>query len=124
MIVADTDVLIDFLTGSDPGAERVAACLEEGALWTTVVTSYELLAGMRSEEQLAVVRQLLNALPVLPLDEGGVEKAAGIHRSLASRGEAIGMADGLIAGIVTHQGAALLTRNRRHFQRVEDLRLA
>ncbi len=34
------------------------------------------------------------------------------------------MADSLIAGIVLTTGATLLTRNRRHFERVPDLRLA
>jgi predicted nucleic acid-binding protein len=34
------------------------------------------------------------------------------------------MADSLIAGIALAQGATLLTRNRRHFARVEGLKLA
>lgn len=34
------------------------------------------------------------------------------------------MADSLIAGIVLTAGAMLLTRNRRHFERVAGLRLA
>jgi predicted nucleic acid-binding protein len=34
------------------------------------------------------------------------------------------MADSLIAGIVTSNGGALLTRNRRHFERVPGMRLA
>jgi predicted nucleic acid-binding protein len=34
------------------------------------------------------------------------------------------MADSLIAGIVTSSAGTLLTRNRRHFERVPGLRLA
>jgi predicted nucleic acid-binding protein len=34
------------------------------------------------------------------------------------------MADSLIAGIVLAQAATLLTRNRRHFERVAGLKLA
>ena len=37
---------------------------------------------------------------------------------------AIGMADSLIAGIALTADLALLTRNRRHFERVEGLMLA
>ena len=33
------------------------------------------------------------------------------------------MADSLIAGIVRVRGAVLLTRNRKHFERVQNLRL-
>jgi predicted nucleic acid-binding protein len=37
---------------------------------------------------------------------------------------AIWMADSLIAGIALHVGGTLLTRNQRHFERVEGLDLA
>jgi tRNA(fMet)-specific endonuclease VapC len=47
-----------------------------------------------------------------------------VRRALELRGEPIGMADSLIAGIVLQHGGTLLTRNRRHFERVEGLRLA
>lgn len=124
MIVADTDVLIDFLSGADPGAELVAHHLGHGDLWTTVVSQFELMAGARSEKQEEVIRQLLRALPILPLIEGSAERAAAVRRALTAGGDTIGMADSLIAGIVLHQDATLLTRNRRHFERVEGLHLA
>ena len=123
MIVADTDVLIDFLAGSDPGADLVATHLEQGSLWTTVISQFELLAGVRNKKQLNTIRQLLRALPTLALEAGAAEVAAEIGRDLGSRGEQIAMPDSLIAGIVVHQGATLLTRNEKHFARVKDLRL-
>ncbi len=48
MTLADTDVLIDFLAGREPTAERVARELESGTLWTTVITRFEMLSGARS----------------------------------------------------------------------------
>jgi predicted nucleic acid-binding protein len=63
-------------------------------------------------------------LPALPLNAEGSDRAARIRHALEERGEAIGMADSLIAGIVSTFRAALLTRNRRHFARVRDLDLA
>ena len=42
MTLADTDVLIDFLAGREPAAERVARELESGNLWTTVITRFEM----------------------------------------------------------------------------------
>ena len=50
--------------------------------------------------------------------------ASEIRRSLERSGNPIGMADSLIAGIVTSNGGTLLTRNRRHFERVPGMRLA
>ena len=42
-IIADTDVLIDFLAGHEPSASRIALELERGDLRTTAVTRFELL---------------------------------------------------------------------------------
>ncbi|MEX2529018.1 MAG: type II toxin-antitoxin system VapC family toxin [Gemmatimonadota bacterium] len=39
------------------------------------------------------------------------------------RGSPLPMADLAIAGICLELGASLLTRNRRHFERIEALRL-
>jgi tRNA(fMet)-specific endonuclease VapC len=124
MIVADTDVLIDFLAGRDPGAERVAAELERGDLATTVINRFELLAGARGKRQEGAVQELLAALLTLPLEEEAADEAAGIRRSLESSGAGIGMGDSLIAGIVRARHAVLLTRNRSHFDRVPGLELS
>jgi predicted nucleic acid-binding protein len=123
MMVADTDVLIDFLAGRAPAAERIALEIEHGQLRTTVITRFELQAGALTPRQQRLVGDLLAALPSLPLDEPAADAAAGIRRALEQAGEGIGMADSLIAGIVVRHGGMLLTRNRRHFARVPGLAL-
>jgi len=47
-----------------------------------------------------------------------------VRLKLEKAGIGIGMADSLIAGIALAQGATLLTRNPRHFERVDGLKLA
>ncbi|MCE7939082.1 VapC toxin family PIN domain ribonuclease [bacterium] len=123
MIVADTDVLIDFLADRNPGAGRVAIEIAAGQLYTTAVTRFELLAGARTDVQRVRVLQLLGPLRVLALDTPAADAAAEVRRSLEAGGMSIGMADSLIAGIVLSQGGLLLTRNRRHFERVPGLKL-
>ncbi len=124
MIVADSDVLIDALHGREPGARRVTEGLEAGILATTAVSAFELLSGTRSPEQREVVATLLAALPVLPLDQKAAETAALLRQELEGQGQTIGMADYLIAGICVSRSTALLTRNRKHFQRISALALA
>ena len=124
MIVADTDVLIDFLRGKGGGADQVELELERGSLVTTVITRFELLAGARSDHQRSTVLVLLEGLVTLPLDEESADRAADVRRSLQAEGLDIGMADSLIAGITLERGAILLTRNRRHFDRVDGLVLS
>jgi predicted nucleic acid-binding protein len=123
MTVADTDVLIDYLTGKGE-AEAVEKLLRRGTLRTTVITRFELLSGAKNEKQLARLSQLLEAVPSLVLDDAAADAASEIRRSLEVSGNSIGMADSLIAGIVTNNGGTLLTRNNRHFSRVPGLKLA
>ena len=121
MIVADTDVLIDFLEGRQPEAQAVADALAAGSLQTTVINQFELMSGARQPRQRKAVQTLLESLPALPLDRNAAQKAAEVRLELERSGIGIGMADSLIAGIVLLHGARLLTRNRRHFERVPRL---
>lgn len=122
MIVADSDVLIDFL--ADKGAARtVEKYLRKGTLRTTVVNRFELLSGAKTPGQFAKTMQLLAAVPSLDLDDLAADAASEIRKTLEKDGNGIGMADSLIAGIVFTNDAILLTRNKRHFERVEGLRL-
>jgi tRNA(fMet)-specific endonuclease VapC len=123
MIVADTDVLIDFLAGKGAGADAIARELGAGDLHTTAITRFELLSGVRTRRQESSVAQLLAAVPALPVDTEAADSAAEVRRQLEARGEGIGMADSLIAGTVMRHGGKLLTRNTRHFSRVAGLEL-
>lgn len=123
MNVADTDVLIDYLRGRDPGASWIERHLATGAsLRTTVISRFELLAGARTDEEREVVETLLAAVPSLPLDDDSADRAAKVRSRLEQEGVGIGMGDSLIAGIVLTAGGTLVTRNLRHFRRVPDLR--
>ena len=126
VIVADTDVLIDALDrGRAPAVDRIARLLERGELATTAVTLYELTAGPRTTGgQLELLHVTLEAAVVLPVTRGAAEIAASTNRYLARRGEAIAVADTLVAGVCIAHGLPLLTRNRKHFSRVPGLELA
>lgn len=124
MTIADSDVLIDFLSNVEPSASHVARELERGRLVTTAINRFELLSGARTERQERTIRELLAVLPTLPINEITADRSAEVRRKLESAGLAIGMADSLIAGVALSQGAVLLTRNRRHFDRVVGLKLA
>jgi tRNA(fMet)-specific endonuclease VapC len=123
MIVADTDVLIDYLQGVNPAADRISLEIERGQLATTAINRFELLAGAASPRQIKLIGDLLTVVPILVLDADAADMAAALLRELQKRGQTIGMGDSLIAGIVLARKAALLTRNLRHFGRVPDLPL-
>ena len=124
LIVVDSDVLIDALRGREPAVRRVTDGLHAGVLCTTTVTVFELLSGVRTEAESVAVERLLAPMTVLPFDDAASREAARLRRRLAPEGRSIGMTDYLIAGICIARAAALLTRNRAHFERVPGLALA
>lgn len=124
MIVADTDVLIDFLRGREPAAGRIELELKGRLLATTTVNAFELWAGAKGKRQQGAVDALLAAMTILPLDDDAARAGGEARRALLASGQDIGMADCLIAGICLANGAMLLTNNKRHFERVPRLRLS
>jgi tRNA(fMet)-specific endonuclease VapC len=123
VFIADTDVLIDFLRGAGE-AERIGIELNTGRLCVTAITAFELWAGAKNPQQAAMVESLLNATTILSVDPSSVKRAADVYRKLLEDGMTIGMADSLIAGIALDRDAILITRNRKHYQRVPGLRLS
>ncbi|MGA8153800.1 MAG: type II toxin-antitoxin system VapC family toxin [Terriglobales bacterium] len=123
MILADTDVLIDYLAGSQPVTDQVLDYARSDSLHTSAVTCFELLSGAWEGKRGDRVRRLVAAVPVLPLDREAATRAAEVRQQLARSGFSIGMADSLIAGIALVNDLPLLTRNRKHFDHVEGLRL-
>jgi tRNA(fMet)-specific endonuclease VapC len=124
MIVADSDVLIDFLRGSGEGARRVAIELGTRSFATTAITEFELRSGARTARQRRAVDLLLEAMTVLPFGPEEARRAAEIRLQVESEGQPIGMADYLIAGICVAADGVLLTRNRKHFERIKGLKLS
>lgn len=123
MILADTDVLIDYLAGADAVVPKVVAYVSVDQLQTSAVSCFELLSGASKGKRGDRIRRLLALLPILPLDRNAAERAAMVRQQLEQKGRAIGMADSLIAGIALTNGLTLFTRNRKHFGRVENLQL-
>ncbi|TVP58580.1 MAG: type II toxin-antitoxin system VapC family toxin [Gemmatimonadales bacterium] len=123
LIVADTDVLIDALRGRAPAARAIEDLLRSRRLATTAITRLELGVGAQLATQRSAVTALLATMPVLPLDAEAAAVAARVGASLRTAGKAIPMADLAIAGICLTLDLSLFTRNRRHFERIDGLRL-
>jgi tRNA(fMet)-specific endonuclease VapC len=126
VIIADSDVLIDFLRGRGGAAKRVAIELGTRSFGTTAITAFELLSGARSSNQRKGIDTLLDAMTLLSFGPEEARIAAGLRLQLEGQGQGqgIGMADYMIAAVCIANDGVLLTRNRKHFERVEGLKLS
>lgn len=127
-MILDTTFLIDVIRGH-PAANRLLLELEQGSepLRIPTVVAFELWAGAarsrRPAEEERTVALALSAHPSLHLTEEHTRQAGAVSASLQDRGDPIGDADVLLAGTALAEGEALVTRNKRHFERVPGLRL-
>lgn len=124
MIIADTDVLIDLLRGRGGAAKQVALELDTRSFGTTAITAFELRSGARTSDQRKGIDTLLDAMTLLSYGLEEARVAADLRRILESQGQAIGMADYMIAAVCIANDGLLLTRNRKHLERIEGLRLS
>lgn len=96
---------------------------QRGRVAVSAMTVFELQAGARSPRQQDVVATLLAAVQVLPVDADVAVAAGCWFRDLKARGQETGAADCLIGATCAEHGAELVTRHRRHFERMPAVRL-
>ena len=116
----DTDVLIQYLRGSEPAAKLLEGL--EGDLQISAISVAELFTGARGPEELAALDQFMLAFEVIPVDEQ-LARQGGVLRQEYHPSHGTGLADALIAGSAMASGAELLTFNRRHYPMVENVRV-
>lgn len=122
LVVVDTDLLIDFLRGRGGGVAVVQDLLRARRLRLTAVTAFEMRLGTDFLARRGEILRLFRSRTV-PLDLPSALRGGEVAATLRRRGQDIGMADCLQAGICLHHGLPFATRNRRHFDRVPELRL-
>lgn len=117
--IVDTDILIDYLRGNGPGAELLARLGRRGYL-VTAVSAFELALGASHGANPAPVVALLDA-PSLALTPRAGLRGGEILARLRQDGQGIDIRDALQAGVCVDAERPLVTRNRRHFDRVPGL---
>jgi tRNA(fMet)-specific endonuclease VapC len=128
MFCLDTNVIIFAMNLRRPKiAERLDVELAMGTrLIVPAIVRFELEYGCAksaaSERSRAALEVFLSAgFDQPPFDLDDAREAGEIRAGLEARGEPIGWYDTLIAAQARRRGAALVTNNRREFERVPGL---
>jgi predicted nucleic acid-binding protein len=117
-LLIDTTVLIDALRGREAAARLRRLRHTSRPPFVCVINVEEIVRGVRSGEELAVMR-LLDGCRLAPLGRAEGELAGAWRRSHASAGTTLSQADCLIAAAAVGVGAKLATGNPRHFPMAE-----
>ncbi len=125
-VLLDTTFLIDlqreFRTGKRTGALDFVKARPHLSFSISIVTVTEFSEGFQPGERRACRKALA------PYTRVGVSfdiawRAGQISRKLRRAGQGIGDYDILVAATALEQNLALVTRNRKHFERIEGLEL-
>jgi predicted nucleic acid-binding protein len=120
MKLFDTDVLVEHLKGREAATRLLLDASGAGQAACSVLTRFELLAGMRSEER-SEVRGLLDSLTNFETSVDIATRAGEWSRTYRRSHEGVSAIDYLIAATAEIHGADLLTQNVRHFPMFPDL---
>lgn len=119
----DTDTCIEILRRRDPASARVRTWSPDDLALSARTVAELLFGAMRSSDpdrSLAAVRAFLDApLEIVPFDEDAARHHAELR--LALRSQPTGERDLVIAATARARSFIIVTRNRRHFERVPGL---
>ena len=108
-LLIDTDIFVDHIRG----ARRVSAATTASY---SVITRSELFAGHERDE--VAVQALLAPHREIPVERAIAERAGRLRRTVA-----LSVPDAIIAATALEHSLELVTRNRRDYERVPELRL-
>jgi tRNA(fMet)-specific endonuclease VapC len=110
--------LVTWLESRLDGQSKVAA-ITVAELWHGV----ERATGVHRKRRERYVRDIVEALPVVPYTETTALEHARLWAALESSGKMIGFYDLIVAATALERGSAVATFNKRHFALVPGLKV-
>ena len=124
-ICLDTDFLVNFLRNNKNEAEFVKENEIGKELATTFINIFELFYGAykssNREENIKLVKLLLNRINLLNLSLESSEKAGEISARLEKEGNPLEFRDILVGTTALVNGYSIKTNNVKHFNKIEGL---
>lgn len=115
VILLDTSILIDHLRGYPPASEALEdAARRRHRLAASVLTRFEIFAGMRAHEE-TITRRLLEVIDWIPVDEALADDAGHLANHYLKSHPGVDPVDYVIAATADRVDALLWTRNLKHF---------
>lgn len=122
----DSDQIISYLNGRKEIVEKIDNLAEED-LFTSIICVAEVLEGIygadEEDQRLLQLNEFLQDIRTLFIDRKIADQFAKIRSDLRKKGNLIENMDIFIASTALVYNLALLTNNKRDFERIEGLKL-
>jgi predicted nucleic acid-binding protein len=116
----DSDIMVDFTRGAAEAVDYLESL--GGACRISAITALELIAGARSQREVADLDILISIYEQIPPTEDVMRRAYYLMKTHA-KSAGLRTLDAVIAATALEKGLTLATRNRKHFDMIEYLRL-
>lgn len=114
VVLIDTDIAIDYLRGDQAVYPLLNRLWQEGNAAMSVLSVYELTAGMREREKMATIN-FISACTVLEVSPAIAFKGGDLYRKYRAKGTTLTSLDCLIAATALAKGCKVATRNLKHY---------
>lgn len=127
-MLVDTSFLVDVMRDDQGAVGKATELADENVpVLVGAPSIFELYVGvglsLRSSEEKEKVLEVLKSLAQLPLDSQSAMRAGLIYAQRAKEGTKMDPEDAMLAGIAVENHQPLLTRNRKHFSGIADLKV-
>ncbi len=113
-VIIDTDIAIDYLRGMDYAKTLVDPLLDSNSAFVSVLTVYELHAGIRKEKETST-NDFISACSVELVTPDVAIKGGTLYRHYREKGITLSTIDCLIAATALINGHKIATRNTAHY---------
>ena len=118
--LVDSDIIVDLTRSSVSAADYLDSL--EGGWAISTITCLEILVGARTQRETIDLDVVLSGYRAIPPNEDIARRAHYLVKTYA-RSHGLLTLDSLIAATALEEGLILVSKNRKHFQMIQDLEL-
>lgn len=118
--LVDTDVLIDVSRNNEAAIDFLDHLDDSWSM--SIITALELIVGARNKKEVTQIDQLIAAYSAIPLTAEIGDSAYSLLREFA-KSHGLRVFDSLIAATAIDEDCTLVTKNKKHFQMIGNLKL-
>lgn len=121
-ILADTSVWIEFFKSQSGIGKKLEGLIIENSVCVCGTVLFELVQGVRSEDEKAMILDVLSGMEYLEMTKRVWEKAGTLSASLKKKGLNLPLSDIFIAAIAIEHNLQIFTLDK-HFEQIPGAKI-